>query len=94
MARDPIKHFLLIYDHNLGHLVSTIEFGQDAKRAVETYQQVEAEHRDHAWMDIVLVGSDSLDTIRVTHANYFDVAEPARSLDELLEELLEAANRS
>lgn len=93
MARDPIQHFLLIYDHRLGRLINTIEFGQDAKRAVEAYQQMEAEHRSHDWMDIVLVGSDSLDTIRVTHANYFDVAEPTISLDKLLEELLEAANR-
>ena len=27
-----VQHFLLVYDHDLGHLVQEIEFGTDAPR--------------------------------------------------------------
>ncbi|QXT62767.1 hypothetical protein [Tessaracoccus palaemonis] len=89
MSNDEVKHFLLIYDHHAGHLVETLEFGTDAAAAVESYQQVERKFRDSAWMDIVLVGSDSLDTIRITHANYFTA--PSAALEDTLNRILAAA---
>lgn len=67
-----IKHFLLIFDHDEGKLVDTVEFGADGVRAVEAYSAKESEFKDRPRMEIVLIGSDSLDTVRLTHANYFD----------------------
>lgn len=67
-----IRHFLLVFDHNAGKLVETIEFGSDGARAVDAYASKEAEHRDNPRIEIVLIGSDSLATVRLTHANYFD----------------------
>lgn len=67
-----IKHFLLIFDHDKGKLVDTVEFGADGARAVAAYAEKESEFKDHPRMEIVLIGSDSLDTVRLTHANYFD----------------------
>ncbi len=69
---DSIKHFLLVYDHEAGHLIAVEEFGGEAKKALTRYEALESLHRHERQMDIVLVGSDSLDTVRVTHANYFD----------------------
>lgn len=79
-----IKHFLLIYDHHQGKLLDVVEFGNDSEAAVQRYQDVEAEHRHEKWMDIVLVGSDSLDTIKVTHRNYFDEGKTLSDLEEYL----------
>ena len=79
-----VQHFLLVYDHDLGHLVQEIEFGTDAQAAVKRYQELEAEHRANARMDIVLVGSDSLDTIRVTHRNYFEAQKTMEEIHSLL----------
>jgi len=68
-----IQHFILVFDHARGGLVCPpLEFGEDSKGAVARYSELEREHRDNANMDIVLVGSDSLETVKVTHANYFD----------------------
>lgn len=37
------------------------------------YARLEREHMDKAdRVEIVLIGSDSLETVKVTHANYFD----------------------
>lgn len=79
-----IKHFLLVYDHALGKLVDVIEFGKDSTAALKRYEQLEAEHREEPTMDIVLVGSDSLDTIKVTHRNYFDEGRSMADLEEYL----------
>jgi hypothetical protein len=70
-----IKHFLLVFDHDLGHLVELQEFGGDGKRAVVAYEEKEREigHLGgQSALEIVLIGSDSLETVKLTHANYFD----------------------
>jgi len=67
-----IQHFILVFDRHAGHLLSQLEFGTQAKAAVEKYEDLEEQYRHEPHMDIVLVGSDSIDTVKVTHANYFD----------------------
>jgi hypothetical protein len=68
-----IKHFLIVFDHAAGHLAEpVIEFGEDSERAVAAYAAKEEEFRDRDLIEIVLIGSDSLDTVKLTHANYFD----------------------
>lgn len=67
-----IKHFLLVFDHDKNSLVEIVEFGADGPRAVAAYSTKESEFKDHPRMEIVLIGSDSLDTVKLTHANYFD----------------------
>jgi hypothetical protein len=79
-----IKHFLLVYDHAVGKLVDVVEFGKDSNAALKRYEELEAEHRDEPKMDIVLVGSDSLDTIKITHRNYFDEALSMADLEKFL----------
>ena len=44
------------------------------------YQEAERESRGRSDLDVVLLGADSLETIKRTHSSYF---EP-RPLDELL----------
>lgn len=67
-----IQHFILVFDRSAGHLVEQLNFGTEAKAAVSKYEALEEQYRDSPHMDIVLVGSDSIDTVKITHANYFD----------------------
>lgn len=68
-----IQHFILVFDHSKGRLTGApLEFGADSERALARYSALEHEFRENTNMDIVLIGSDSLDTVKVTHANYFD----------------------
>ena len=69
---EPIQHFLLIFDHEQGHLIGTEEFGTDGDAVLSAYAAKEREYRDRDRIEIVLVGSDSLETVRFTPANYFD----------------------
>lgn len=66
-----IQHFLLVFDHRRDELVDQLYFGDDARAATVKYGELEKQFRDDAAIDIVLVGSDSIETVKVTHANYF-----------------------
>ena len=68
---DHIQHFLLIYDRRKDQLMSHESFGEDADAAMTAYRAAEIEYRDRPEMDIVLIGSDSLETVRITHSTYF-----------------------
>jgi hypothetical protein len=69
---DRIQHFLLVFDHSAGHLIQTEEFGEDADSALAAYSSTEASYGDRKDIEVVLIGSDSFDTVKRTHANYFD----------------------
>lgn len=68
-----LKHFLLVFDHDAGELVRCDEFS-DARKAVDAYSAIERENEAEAnggRLEIVLIGSDSIETVRRTHSNYF-----------------------
>lgn len=66
-----IQHFLLVFDHGKNELIKTLRFGEDAQAATKCYGEFEKKYRDSSLIDIVLVGSDSLETVKVTHSIYF-----------------------
>lgn len=86
-----LEHFILVYDHRRGDLVEEIPFGQDSDAAVRAYSDLERQHRDDKGIEIVLVGSDSFDTIRQTHANYFADSSSELITNPMLKGLLDAA---
>jgi len=77
-----VQHFLLVFNHQQGKLVEVVEFGDDSEAAVTAYAAKERELQDDAALEIVLIGSDSLDTVKCTHANYFQ--GPAASVERYL----------
>jgi hypothetical protein len=67
-----IQQFLIVYDHRARRLKAVTEFGEDDEKAMAAYAATEKEFEGRSYIEIVLVGSDSLDTVKLTHANYFD----------------------
>ena len=65
-----IVHYLLVYDLHQQKLIREEPF-RDSRQAVAAYEEAEREHLLDADVQIVLVGADSLDTIKVTHGHYF-----------------------
>ncbi|MGH2867084.1 MAG: hypothetical protein ACRDNK_05870 [Solirubrobacteraceae bacterium] len=74
MAPSEIRQFLLIMDIREGR-TEVRDFGTRYAAAVAAYQAAEAEHRGDSNYDIVLVGSDSLETVKLTHGRYFASSE-------------------
>ncbi|MDU0327223.1 hypothetical protein RWH43_10700 [Microbacterium sp. KSW2-21] len=63
-------HFLLAYSHSEQRLLEQHEF-TDSKRATKAYAEAEAAHAGDSNYEIVLIGSDSIQTIMKTHGHYF-----------------------
>lgn len=66
-----LVHYLLVFDHDAGRLIHEQEF-RDGDEAVMAYSAMEKLHETRKRLEVVLIGSDSIETIRRTHANYFD----------------------
>ena len=71
-----VIHFLLVYDRRQQKLVFQRPY-ENAEEAVKAYEAMEEKHRKDRQMEIVLVGADSLETIMLTHGNYFDAVPSA-----------------
>ncbi|GAA1998404.1 hypothetical protein [Brevibacterium samyangense] len=66
----PTKQFLLIRNRRTDTL-ETIDFGSDSAAAVAEYTSQEVAHRGQPDVEVLLVGSDSLETVRKTHSTWF-----------------------
>lgn len=73
MSIDDIRHFLVCYDVKIGQ-AEVREF-DDYDTAVAAYEELEERMRGRKDLDIVLLGADSLDTVKKTHSSYFDTTQ-------------------
>lgn len=71
LMADDIHQFLLVFTRAGRVREEVREFGTDTEAALAAYADAERTYRDSDWMPVVLIGSDSLETVRITHANYF-----------------------
>ena len=69
-----MKHFLIIYSHTQQSLLAAPKVfpDSDVDSATGAYQEAEEEYRESTDVEIVLIGADSIDTVRQTHRHYFD----------------------
>jgi hypothetical protein len=70
-----LRHFLLVFDHRAGRLARPPKEYDDAAEAVAAYASTERAYEGQKDMEIVLIGSDSLETVKRTHGNYFAPSE-------------------
>jgi hypothetical protein len=77
-------HFLLVYSYGEERLLAKDEF-TNAADASAAYRKAEEDYRGRSdEFEIVLVGADSLDTIRKTHGHYFLAPAEHRGFADLL----------
>lgn len=77
-----MKLFLIVYDRRAGRLLYQREFGPEERDEAlrERFSREDAE-KHHAEVEVVLLGADSLETLKRTHARYFQTREEiARSV--------------
>jgi hypothetical protein len=88
MTDRDVQHFLVVYNIPAGHADVT-PFGRDYAAALTAYNREEEHRRDDPDTEVVLLGSDSIDTLERTHSSYFELREKhidqvvARELAEL-----------
>ena len=67
-----LSQFLVVFDHQQGAMHQEVASFVDSAEALRAYDAAERHFAEQAHIEVVLIGSDSLDTVRLTHANYFD----------------------
>lgn len=73
MSADDIRHFLVVYDVRAGE--AEVDEYDDYEEAVARYEELEKRFFGSNDYDIVLLGADSLETIRRTHSSYFETTQ-------------------
>jgi hypothetical protein len=68
-----LVHFLLVYNGPRRVLERCTRF-DDVDAALVAYAQAEDEFRNAPGIEVVLLGSDSLATLKRTHGHYFEAA--------------------
>ena len=77
-----MKYFLVVYDQRSATLRSLREFGEEERAAASTERfRLENAHRAEPSLEIVVLGSDSRDSLMKTHGRYF------KSVGELASEI-------
>lgn len=57
-------------------------FGADYEAALIAYNKSEQQHQHDPDTEVVLLGSDSIETLKRTHSSYFELSE--RHIDEFV----------
>lgn len=68
-----MSYFLLVYDRAQGRLTRDVEQFSETERqaALRKRFKLELDEREHPDVEVVLLGADSLDALKLTHARYF-----------------------
>lgn len=66
-----LNYYLLVFDHKNNVMLEQIEFGDNVTDAVATYNRKERKYSKAAGVNTLLVGSDSIETVKATHSTYF-----------------------
>ncbi|MHB8692483.1 MAG: hypothetical protein ACYDHH_14685 [Solirubrobacteraceae bacterium] len=74
------NYYLLIYEAATRRL-QIEDFGAESAAAASTYSIREREYRDKPDIEVVLVGADSLETVKKTHSHYFATSTESLLLD-------------
>lgn len=69
-SEKSIQHFLVVYDV-MRSSAKVEEYGNDYDAALAAYAEREQEHRFDPAYEVVLLGADSLETVKKTHSSYF-----------------------
>jgi hypothetical protein len=67
-----MKYFLLVYDRRRSKILSHVEFSIEQRdRALAERAELVRRHRENPDLEIVLLGANSFDDLKKTHARYF-----------------------
>jgi len=79
MTDVEIRHYLVVYNLSQGR-AHVQEFGTDYDAALAAYADAEKDFGNRDTFDIVLLGAESMETIKRTHSSYFHTEETFESL--------------
>ena len=83
--QERLVHYLVVFDHEAQRAAEEVREFDDPGQAAAAYEAAERRFVDRADIEVVLIGSDSLETVKLTHPNYFRKPE---GLNDLVDRVL------
>ena len=71
MAERKTIDFLITFDHDARKQISLEQF-RNTRQALKAYSEREEQYRNNSRVEVVLLGAESIEAIKVTHSNYFE----------------------
>ena len=81
---DKTRHFLIVFDGTTSTMKEGVRTFEDVAAALEAYAQAERAHEQDRSVQVVLIASDSLETVKDTHPNFWRSTD-FRELTEVLQ---------
>lgn len=67
-----MKQFVIVFDRPRGDILEMVEFPDSQRdRALRALFEREARYRDRPDIEVVMLGAESIDTLKQTHMRYF-----------------------
>ena len=66
----PLRHYLLIYDRNVGKIIRHQEY-DEAHSALDARFDAERKYSGRSEIEVVVLGAESWESLSQTHARYF-----------------------
>jgi hypothetical protein len=73
MTERDVRHFLVVFNIAAAK-ADVVEFEHDYAAALDAYNRTEEKYRDDPNVEVVLLGSDSIETLERTHSSYFELS--------------------
>ena len=67
-----LSQFVIVFNHEQGAMHQEVTVFTDSADTLRAYDAAERHFAEQEHIEVVPIGSDSLDTVRRTHANEFD----------------------
>ena len=71
MSGPLTRHFLIVFDTESGMMREEVRDFDDGEDAVVAYREAEQRYETDRHIEVVLIASDSLATVKITHPNYW-----------------------
>ncbi len=88
-----INNWIFVFDWNSGTFITWDIVSRDPDQAADTYSKYERQYPAEEQLEVVLIGSSDVSTVRRTHSHYFGVAAYDKVLESLQDSIVGFSKR-
>ncbi|WP_083929186.1 RelA/SpoT domain-containing protein [Hyphomicrobium zavarzinii] len=88
-----INNWIFVFDWNSGSFITWDIVDRDPDQAADTYSKYERQYPAEDQLEVVLIGSSDVSTVRKTHSHYFGVAAYDKVLESLQDSIVGFSKR-
>jgi hypothetical protein len=92
--RGQINNWILVFDWSDGCFITWEMVGRDPEKATTEYLRYESEFTEDDRMEVVMIGTSSIETVMKTHSHYFGISQHNLALEGMQSSIIGLSKRS